>query len=303
MASPPAFVVPELATLAAHAPAGPEWLYEIKYDGYRVQMRLQDGAVFLLTRNGHDWTDRFAGVSEAARALQAETAVIDGEMVVLDERGVSSFARLKAALGDRVADRLVFYAFDLLRLNGQDLRPLPLLERKRQLELMLATLPPDHLIRFSEHLIGNGPEIHRNACRLGVEGIIAKRVMAPYRSGRQGDWLKIKCHVRQEFVIGGYTTVRNRGFGLGSLLLGIQRDGVLAYVGRVGTGWDMRTGQKVLDALRPLEQDRSPFGSVPIAARRGAHWVRPELVAEIRFQTWTEDGLLRHASFQGLRED
>ena len=136
-----------------------------------------------------------------------------------------------------------------------------------------------------------------------MEGIIAKRVMAPYRSGRQGDWLKIKCHARQEFVIGGYTTVRNRGFGLGSLILGIQRDGVLAYVGRVGTGWDMRTARKVLDALRPLEQDRSPFGSVPIAARRGAHWVRPELVAEIRFQTWTEDGLLRHASFQGLRED
>ena len=230
--------------LAAHAPAGPEWLHEIKYDGYRVQLRLQDGAVSLLTRNGHDWTDRFGGVPQAAHTLQAETAVIDGEMVVLDERGVSSFARLKAALGDRVADRLVFYAFDLLRLNGQDLRPLPLLERKRQLELLLAPLPPDHLIRFSEHLIGNGPEIHRNACRLGVEGIIAKRVMAPYRSGRQGDWLKIKCHARQEFVIGGYTTVRNRGFGLGSLLLGIQRDGVLAYVGRVGTGWDMRTGRE-----------------------------------------------------------
>ena len=226
MSSPLAFVPPELATRAVHAPAGPEWLYEIKYDGYRVQIRLQDGAVSLLTRNGHDWTDSFGGVSEAARALQAETAVIDGEMVVLDERGVSSFARLKAALGDRVADRLVFYAFDLLRLNGQDLRPLPLMERKRQLELLLAPLPPDHLIRFSKHLIGNGPEIHRSACRLGVEGIIAKRVMAPYRSGRQGDWLKIKCHARQEFVIGGYTTVRNRGFDLGSLHVGIQRDSV-----------------------------------------------------------------------------
>ena len=294
---------PELATLAAHAPAGPEWLHEIKYDGYRVQLRLQDGAVSLLTRNGHDWTDRFAGVPQAARSLQAETAVIDGEMVVLDERGVSSFARLKAALGDRVADRLVFYAFDLLHLDGQDLRPLPLLERKRQLELLLAPLPPDHLIRFSEHLIGNGPEIHRNACRLGVEGIIAKRVMAPYRSGRQGDWLKVKCHARQEFVIGGYTTVRNRGFDLGSLLLGVHRDGVLAYVGRVGTGWDMRTGQKVLDALRPLEQDRSPFGSDPDSSQArcalgpagaGGRGALPDL---------DRDGLLRHASFQGLRED
>ena len=136
-----------------------------------------------------------------------------------------------------------------------------------------------------------------------MEGIIAKRVMAPYRSGRQGDWLKIKCHVRQEFVIGGYTTVRNRGFDLGSLLLGVQRDGVLAYVGRVGTGWDMRTARKVLDALRALQLDRSPFGRMPTAAKHGAHWVRPELVAEVRFQTWTEDGLLRHASFQGLRKD
>ena len=166
MAPPPAFVPPQLATTATHAPAGPEWLYEIKYDGYRVQLRLQDGAVSLLTRNGHDWTDRFGGVPQAARALPAKTAVIDGEMVVLDERGVSSFARLKAALGDRAADRLVFFGFDLLHLDGQDLRPLPLLERKRQLELMLAPLPPDHPIRFSEHPIGNGPEIHRNACRL-----------------------------------------------------------------------------------------------------------------------------------------
>ena len=157
MAPPPAFVPPQLATTATHAPAGPEWLYEIKYDGYRVQLRLQDGAVSLLTRNGHDWTDRFGGVPQAARVLQAETAVIDGEMVVLDERGVSSFARLKAALGDRAAERLVFYAFDLLHLDGQDLQPLPLLERKRQLDLLLAPLPPDHLVRFSAHLIGNGP--------------------------------------------------------------------------------------------------------------------------------------------------
>ena len=185
------------------------------------------------------------------------------------------------------------------QLDGQDLRPLPLLERKRQLELLLAPLPPDHPIRYLDHLIGNGPEIHRHACGLGVEGTIAKRVRAPYRSGRQGDWLKVKCHARQEFVIGGYTTVRNRGFDLGSLLLGDHRNGALAYVGRVGTGWDIRTAGNVLDALRPLQLDRSPFGSIPAAAKRGAYWVRPQLVAEVRFQTWTADGLLRHAELSG----
>ena len=223
---------------------------------------------------------------------------------MLDEHGVSSFARLKAALGDGAAHRLVFYAFDLLHLDGQDLRDLPLLERKRQLEQLLAPLPPDHLIRFCDHLIGSGPEMHRNACRLGVEGIIAKRVDAPYRSGRSGDWLKIKCHARQEFVIGGYTTVKNRGFGLGSLAPGRP------------AGW--RAGlcrprrHRLGHAHRPeaARCTRSAAGRTdrhspvcPTAARRGAHWVRPELVAEVRFQTWTADGLLRHASFQGLRED
>jgi bifunctional non-homologous end joining protein LigD len=145
--------------------------------------------------------------------------------------------------------------------------------------------------------------MHRHACRLGVEGIIAKRIDAPYRSGRHGDWLKVKCGAPQEFVIGGYTTMKNRGLGLGSLLLGVRRQGALAYVGRVGTGWDKNTAEEVLNAVRPLQQTRSPFGRMPTAARHGAHWVRPRLVAEVRFQTWTADGLLRHASFQGLRED
>ena len=229
--------------------------------------------------------------------------MIDGEVVVLDGHGVSSFARLKAALGEGAPDRLLFFAFDLLHLDGQDLRELPLLERKRQLEQLLAPLPPDHPIRFCDHLIGGGPELHRQACRLGAEGIIAKRVDAPYRSGRNDDWLKIKCYARQEFVIGGYTTVKGRGLGLGSLLLGVHRDGELTYVGRVGTGWDTRTGQELRDALAPLQAARPPFARLPAAARRGAHWVRPELVAEVRFQTWTADGMLRHASFQGLRED
>ena len=278
-ATPPrAFVPPQLATLVAEAPAGQEWLHEIKHDGYRVQLRLQDGRAAFLTRNGHDWTHRFRDLPRAAEELQAGSAVLDGEVVVLDEQGVSSFARLKAALGEGAAHRLLFFAFDLLHLDGRDLREQPLLERKRQLERLLAPLAPDHPIRFCDHLIGGGPELHRQACRLGAEGIIAKRVDAPYRSGRRDDWLKIKCHARQEFVIGGYTTVKGRGLGLGSLLLGVQRDGALAYVGRVGTGWDARTGQELRDALDPLRVARvrrSPGCRPPPGAARagsGRSW-------------------------------
>ncbi|MFL5333392.1 MAG: hypothetical protein ACJ8H8_09470, partial [Geminicoccaceae bacterium] len=181
-----------------------------------------------------------------------------------------------------VAEPLLFYAFDLLQPDGQDLRDLPLLERKGQLELLRALLPLDCPIRFSEHLTGRGPDMHRHAWCSGVEGIIAKRVDAPYRSGRHGDWLKVKCYAPQEFVMGGYTTVKNRGLGLGSLLLGDQRHGALAYVGRVGTGWDRRTAEKVHNALCPLQQARSPFVRMPVAVRHWARWARPRLVAEVR---------------------
>jgi bifunctional non-homologous end joining protein LigD len=297
------FVPPQLATLAASAPAGQEWLHEIKHDGYRVQLHLQDGTASLLTRNGHDWTHRFRNLPHMTQDLPGKAAVIDGEVVVLDERGVSSFARLKAVLSAGSPRPLVFFAFDLLHLDGRDLRDQPLLERKRRLERLLAALPPDHPIRYCDHLIGSGRDLHRQACRLGAEGIIAKRVDVPYRSGRNEDWLKVKCYARQEFVIGGYTTVKGRGLGLGSLVLGVHRDGALAYVGRVGTGWDARSGQELRDALDPLRVDQPPFARLPAAARRGARWVRPELVAEVQFQTWTADGMLRHASFQGLRED
>ena len=162
---------------------------------------------------------------------------------------------------------LRYYAFDLLHLDGRDLRELPLLERKQRLEQLLAPLPPDHPVRFSDHLIGAGPELYRQACRLGAEGIVAKRMDAPYRSGRHEDWLKVKCHARQEFVIGGYTTVKGSGIGLGSLLLGVHRDGALTYVGRVGTGWDARTGQALRDALDPLRVDQPPFVRLPSAAQ------------------------------------
>ena len=231
--------------------------------------------------------------------------MIDGEVVVLDEQGVSSFARLKAALSEGVPDRLHYYAFDLLHLDGRDLRELPLLERKRRLEQLLAPLPPDHPVRFSDHLIGAGPELHRQACRLGAEGIVAKRVDAPYRSGpRRGlaqGQVPRPPGVRRRRL---HHRRRAAGSAWARCCSACTGTAPLAYVGRVGTGWDARTGQVLRDALDPLRVDAAALrAAAERAARRGARWVRPELVAEVRFQTWTADGMLRHASFQGLRED
>lgn len=298
---PPAFVPPQLATLAREAPAGQDWLHEIKHDGYRCQLRLAGGRVQVLTRGGHDWTARFRDLARAAGGLSA-SALIDGEAVVLDASGVSSFARLKGALGDGPPAPIHFYAFDLLFLDGEDLRDLPLLQRKQRLEMLLEGHPASP-VRYSDHLIGSGPAMAAQACRLGAEGIIAKRVDAPYRSGRTSSWLKVKCVGRQEVVIGGYTPRKGSTGGLGALLTGVWENGQLVFAGKVGTGWDREGAARLLGALEPLRQPAPPFASVPADARRGARWLRPELVAEVRFGDWTPDGRLRHASFQGLRED
>jgi bifunctional non-homologous end joining protein LigD len=301
---PPAFVKPQLATLAAETPAGDGWLHELKHDGYRCQLRVEAGSALVRTQGGHDWTPRFAKVAEAAAALPASSALLDGEAVVLDEHGVSRFGLLRRALetGDTAA--VSFYTFDLLFLDGQDLRGLPLLERKRRLEALLPR-PGDGTIRYSEHVLGRGGELREAACRLGAEGLIAKRADAPYRSGRTTSWLKIKCTARQEVVVGGFTHVRGRRSGLGALLVGTHegdRRG-LTFAGKVGTGWGEEEAQRILAALEPLRQAQSPFAAVPALVRRGACWVDPRLVAEVRFQEWTPDGRLRHARWVGLRED
>jgi bifunctional non-homologous end joining protein LigD len=305
---PPPFVEPCLATLKAGVPVGDKWLHEIKWDGYRLTIRIENGEVKLLTRRGHDWTDRFPTIRDAARALPVRSAIIDGEAVV-EINGISNFSALQAALGARegpghkAAIEAVFYAFDLLHLNGVDLMPAPLTQRKDGLaELVGGSTGP---IRYSEHLPAReGDALFRQACRMGLEGIISKRADRPYRSGRGDDWLKIKCTLRQEFVVAGYLPLSTGGKAIGALVLGFYDGLVLTYAGRVGTGFTHKTAHDLSERLQPLRTDKQPFPQkLPSLAKKGVEWVEPELVAEVEYRGWTSDRQLRHASYKGLRED
>jgi bifunctional non-homologous end joining protein LigD len=298
-AEPPAFVDPELATLVDAAPEDAAWIYETKYDGYRCLLAIGGGRAICYTRRGHDWTDRFGSLVEPARALPVESALLDGEVVVLDEAGRSSFALMQGAL--KTAAPLVYVAFDLLWLDGEDLRDLPLLERKRRLRGILGRRRTGQL-RFSEHLEGRGAAILERLCGAGFEGIVAKRGDAPYRSGRGRDWLKIKCTRRQEFVIGGWSPSQH-GRSFGSLLIGYFERGRLVYAGRVGTGFDAARLSSLGTALARLERADCPFEAVPRSVARDARWVQPKLVAEVDFTELTRDGLVRHGAFVGLRGD
>ncbi|MFC3061529.1 DNA ligase D [Paenirhodobacter populi] len=300
----PDFVAPELATLRATPPSGARWLHEIKFDGYRLQARIAEGEVKLLTRSGLDWTDRFGtAVVAALRDLPAKTALIDGELVVETGSGASDFPALQADLAAGRLDRFTFYAFDLLHLDGRDLRPLPLIRRKAALETLLgAETGP---LRYSRHFDENGALVLRHACRLSLEGVISKLRDAPYRSGRTRDWVKSKCSARQEFVVAGYMPSGTMPDAIGSLILGVhEKGGGLRHVGRVGTGFTAAVARDLHARLAPLEVAQSPFDQ-PLTAdqARQVHFVRPELVAEVEFRAWTADGQLRHASFRGLRED
>jgi bifunctional non-homologous end joining protein LigD len=299
----PAWVAPQLATLVSGPPPGDDWVHEIKLDGYRILLRVERGRVKLLTRNRQDWTARFPAVAEAAAALPVKEALLDGEIVALDRAGVSSFQALQQADQLETGRTLVYVAFDLLFLDGTDLRPLPLVERKARLARLLKGRRGR--LRYSEHFDLPGQRVFDRACRLGLEGIIAKQKNAPYTSGRGQAWLKVKCVARQELVIGGYTDPDGARAEFGSLLLGVHdRDGRLVYAGRVGTGFDHATLKNLGARLRKLERRGSPFAADgPRPPARGAHWVKPELVAEVAFTEWTRDGLLRHPAFQGLRED
>ena len=299
----PEAVAPELATLVAEPPGGEEWLYEIKLDGYRVQAAVAGGQAKLVTRNGKDWTARFPAVARAAAALPVDSALLDGEVVALDEDGRTSFQALQNALRAKNPARVAYFVFDLLQLNGEDSRGLPLVERKGALREMLAASSED-VLRYNDHVEGQGEAFYRQACKLGVEGIVAKRRDAPYRSGRGGDWLKVKCLARQELVIGGFTAPQGSRSGLGALLVGVYKDRKLRFAGKVGTGFDAATLADLTRRLKPLARATPPFDDPPRGAEaRGVTWVEPELVAEVAFTEWTDDGRLRHPSFQGLRED
>ncbi|NEX45907.1 DNA ligase D [Pseudotabrizicola algicola] len=299
----PEFVPPMLATLAPAAPKGARWLHEIKFDGYRLQARIEAGSVTLLTRSGLDWTARFgAAVPAALRDLALRSALMDGELVVEGGDGASDFSALQADLSAGRDDRFVFYAFDLLHLDGHDLRPLPLLERKERLEHVLAAAQGP--LRYSSHFEESGATVLRHACRLSLEGIVSKLADSPYRSGRGKSWIKSKCSARQEFVIGGYVPSSAAKGAIGSLVLGVHDGGQLVPVGRVGTGFSAAVARELFTRLEAMRRDDSPFDK-PLTAEqaRQVRHVRPELVAEVEFRAWTADGHLRHASFRGLRED
>lgn len=296
----PTRIEPCLARLANKVPTGEEWQYEIKFDGYRLAIHVELNGIRIITRGGHNWTDRFAGIAAAAREFSPRTLILDGEAVVLDEQGRSSFSALQKALGGRGGKRnageAIFYAFDLLYLDGYDLTKLGQHERRQMLQDLLEG--HDGAIRLSETIEADGDELLKHACELGLEGIIAKHEDRPYRSGRTGDWLKIKCIQSDSFVVVGYEPSTAVPGAIASLLLAAKRKGGLIYVGGVGTGF------KRTQAIALKRQLDAICTTKPVVSTKGKHlvWVEPKLVAEIEYRGWTDDLSLRHASFKGLRD-
>ena len=295
---------PQLATLVSEPPSGDEWFHEIKFDGYRIGARVRKGAVALYTRNGNDWTTAFPEIAEAVKKLGVDDALIDGEVAVVLPDGRTSFQALqKASSSPAQRGTLVYFVFDLLRLDGERLEALSLEERKARLRKLVGTRKTGR-IRFSEHVIGHGDAFFDQACRVGLEGIVSKRRDLPYRAGRHGGWLKTKCVQRQEFVIGGFTDPEGMRAGLGALLIGYYEGDRLVFCGKVGTGFTHKLAVELRARLDRLERKTSAFTPPPAGALgRNAHWVKPDLVCEVEFTEWTGDGKIRHPSFQGLRAD
>jgi bifunctional non-homologous end joining protein LigD len=297
--APPPFQEPQLATLVDDVPAGTSWIHEYKYDGYRLLLAVGDGVATAWTRKGLDWSDKFKALVKAAAKLPAG-CLIDGEAVAIDDEGKPSFQLLQSTLKEQRGANLVFYAFDLLVDRGEAIKRLPNIERKERLAALLKGVHPP--ILFGDHVIGRGEELFREICKAGGEGIISKKAGATYHSGaRTRDWLKIKCVQRQEFVIVGWSESDKR-LGFRSLLLAAKEGRKLTYAGKVGTGFNAKLIQDLMDRMEPLEADKAPV-EVPRADRKGAHWIQPKLVAEIAFAEFTDDGILRHPSFIALRED
>ena len=296
----PEFVPPQLATLTSTPPQGNDWLHEIKYDGYRAIAAVAGDRCRLYTRSGQDWTEKFASIAAPLCELKVGSALLDGEIVALDDEGRSSFGLLQRGLKEgRIP--LTYYVFDILELDGRDVRDEPLKRRKEILRRLLQGAPD--AIRYSEDVTGQGDKVLAQACRLGLEGIVSKQADKPYVSRRAPSWLKIKCLGNEEFVIGGYRVSDKKGRSFASLLLGEFEGGKLQYRGRVGTGFDGETLDDLGAKFAKLRRKTSPFVDVPRAIARDAHWVEPKLVAQIAFTERTTDGLLRHPAFLGLRGD
>jgi len=307
-ASPPKWVKPQLAALVKGAPDGPDWLHEIKLDGYRMHARLDAGRVQILTRRGNDWTDKYPGIAKAIAGLPAQNAYLDGELCGVLPDGKTAFNLIQNA-SDTGQGSLVFFLFDLLFLDSEDLRDLPLVDRKIRLEAFLVGAP--EMLRYNDHQIGHGPAFHRLACEHGLEGIVSKRTAGRYEPDRR-TWLKTKCLNREEFVVVGWSDPEGIRHRIGSLLLGYYTpDGKLIYAGRAGTGMPIAELERLWRRLRPLAVNKMPlavppprgsrFGSPLVLSR--IHWVRPEMVVEVSYAEWTPDGLLRHVVYLGERED
>jgi bifunctional non-homologous end joining protein LigD len=290
--------------LPEKVPDSRAWSYEIKFDGYRIQARLAGGEVVLKTRTGLDWTDKFPTIAGACGQLASHDVILDGEIVSANERGISDFSGLQDDLKSGRYDRMVYYVFDLLYLDGANLTSEPLSARRKALETLIRKLPKRGVIRFSESFEDGGPALLERACKMGLEGILSKLRDAPYHSGRSGDWVKTKCSNNQEFVVAGYEPSEKKRRAIRSLLLGYYEKHKLRYAGRVGTGWNESKERDLMQRLEPLAADKAPFGEIPPEERhRNVRWVQPKLVVEIDFRGWTRDALLRQASFQGVRED
>ncbi len=300
----PAFIEPSLAAPCERPPVGPEWIHEIKHDGYRIQARIDGRSIRLLTRKGLDWTARFRPIADALAQLRLGSALIDGEIVVEDAAGISSLNNLQADLKSGRRDRFRYFTFDLMYCEGCDLTKATLLDRKNLLQAITAGLSADSPIRFSEHLATDGPTMLAHACRFGLEGIVSKRRDLSYRSGRGEHWLKAKCTQSEEFVIIGYVPSTAASRAIGALALGYYAEDELVYAGRVGTGWSMDMAASLYADLDAIKGARPQFyDPLPAGAEKGVVWVAPRLVCEIAYRDWTADGLVRQAAFKGLRDD
>jgi bifunctional non-homologous end joining protein LigD len=299
----PDFIPPQLATLVPAPPSGDAWLHELKFDGYRMVCHLDRGKARFWSRNQKDWTEKFPNLSKALKAFPANTAILDGEVVVVDKSGRTSFQKLQQSMKGGAAT-FIFQIFDLVYLDGYNLTRVPLQERKTLLEDLLAGADAKGPLRYSDHVVGNGDRFFKQACEYGIEGIVSKLADSVYESTRSRSWLKVKCIKRQEFAIVGYTPSKKDFPGFGSLILGVYEKGKLVYSGRVGTGFSIKQRLELQKKLDRISQPAMPFATKPKdPGLRGAHWAKPELVAEVEFTEWTEEGSIRHPSFKGLRED
>ena len=299
----PQFISPQLATLVKEPPSSDEWLHELKFDGYRMLCRIDHGRVTFWSRNGKDWTEKFRNVVEAVKSLKASSAMIDGEIVIVDAQGRSSFQKLQRAMGKATATGFAYEVFDLVYLDGFSLAQTPLKHRKEVLKNLVGS-NTQGVIRYSEHINGSGEEFFKHACEYGIEGIVSKLANSHYESTRNRNWLKVKCAKQQEFVIVGYTPSSKGLPGFGSLVLSVYEKGKLIYAGRVGTGFTFQQRSDLKKQLDKFVRATSPLAVTPKEpGLRETKWTEPKMIAEVAFTEWTSDGSIRHPSFQGLRED